>query len=136
MSESVKVAPLVVPQPSGLVLGMRPWQGLALLLMLALLYANILVRLFNQWMNDKNSAHGIFVPVFAALVLWKTREKLKSIAPTPSWSGLPITIFGLIILMLGEFGAELFLSRVSLLLVLAGFVVLFHGWPMFRAVLF
>jgi exosortase len=136
MSESVKAAPLVVRQPSGLVWGMRPWQGLALLLMLALLYANILARLFNQWMNDKNSAHGIFVPAFAALVLWNTREKLKSISPAPSWSGLPILIFGLIILMLGEYGAELFLARVSLLLVIAGFIVMFRGWPMFRAVLF
>jgi exosortase len=38
--------------------------------------------------------------------------------------------------MLGQFGAELFLARVSLLFLLAGLIILFHGWPLFRAVLF
>ena len=33
-------------------------------------------------------------------------------------------------------GAELFLSRVSLLLVIAGLIVLFAGWKFFRALLF
>jgi len=136
MSETAEAAPLVVPQRSALILGMRPWQGLALSLMLALLYAGILARLFTQWMNDKNFQHGIFVPAFAFFVLWKNRDQLKRITPAPSWTGLPILVFGLLILMLGEFGAELFLSRVSLLFLIAGLVVLFHGWRMFRAILF
>ncbi len=37
---------------------------------------------------------------------------------------------------MGDLGAELFLSRFSLLLVLAGLIVLFFGWNYFRAVLF
>src|SRR5260370_12985656 len=40
------------------------------------------------------------------------------------------------VLIVGQMGAELFLSRSSLLLVLAGFVVLFFGWNHFRAALF
>lgn len=107
-----------------------------MLLLLALLYANILARLFTQWMNDKNFQHGIFVPAFALFILWKDREALWKVAPAPSWTGLPLILCGLVLLVLGEFGAELFLSRVSLLFMLAGLIVLFHGWPLFRAVLF
>jgi exosortase len=39
-------------------------------------------------------------------------------------------------LVLGVLGAELFFSRVSLLVLLAGLIVLFQGWTLFRAVLF
>lgn len=50
--------------------------------------------------------------------------------------GIPILAFALCVLVVGQMGAELFLSRFSLLLVLAGLTVLFFGWTLFRAVLF
>jgi exosortase len=107
-----------------------------LLVLIALLYAEILARLFTQWVNDKNFQHGFFVPAFSLFLLWKNRKELQNIAPIPSWSGLPLIIGGLFLLMLGDFGAELFLARISLLFLAAGLIVLFHGWPLFRAVLF
>jgi exosortase len=42
----------------------------------------------------------------------------------------------LVLLVLGQLGAENFLARFSILLQLAGFVILFLGWNFFRAVLF
>jgi exosortase len=39
-------------------------------------------------------------------------------------------------LVLGVLGAELFFSRMSLLVILAGLIILFQGWNFFRAVLF
>ena len=39
-------------------------------------------------------------------------------------------------LIVGQMGAELFLARTSLLVVLAGLIILFHGWIVFRALLF
>jgi exosortase len=136
MGNSVQVAPLVVRKQSGIFAGLPAWQGAALLLLLVWLYADILGRLSTQWINDKNFQHGIFVPAFAVFVLWKNWKALRSIQPAPSWTGLPLIVVGLIILMLGQFGAELFLARVSLLFLLAGLIILFHGWPLFRAVLF
>ena len=136
MGDSVQVAPLVVRRQSGFFSGLPLWQGAALLILLAWLYADVLSRLFTQWMHDENASHGFFVPVFALFVLWKNREELKKVAPAPSWTGLALIIGGLVILMLGQFGAEIFLSRVSFLFLLAGMIVLFHGWPLFRAVFF
>jgi len=40
------------------------------------------------------------------------------------------------VLILGQMGAEIFLARFSLLIVLAGLTVLFLGWSFFRAILF
>jgi exosortase len=57
-------------------------------------------------------------------------------AVRPSWAGLPILIFSLAMLVVGVLGAELFLSRLSLLFAIAGLVVLFFGWDHQKAILF
>ena len=100
------------------------------------LYASILSRLAVQWWNDPNFSHGFFVPLFSLFVLWQERERLTKLSVEPSFWGLPILVLALTVLVVGVLGAELFLSRASFLLVLAGVVVFFLGWRFFRAVLF
>jgi len=136
MADSVQVAPLMVRKESKLFTGLPWWQGAALLLLIAWLYATIIIRLVTQWMNDPYSGHGFFVPAFALFVLWKNRNELKGVQAAPSWNALWLIVVGLALLILGDFGAEIYLSRVSLLVVVAGLIVLFQGWPLFRAVLF
>jgi exosortase len=139
MSNSVQVAPLLSAREDRLSSGLPRWQALAVLLLMAWLYASILARLFLQWVGparDPNFEHGIFVPLFALFVLWQDRKRLQAIAPAPSWAGLPLIVLGLLMLVVGVLGAENFLSRASLLILLAGLVVLFQGWTFFRAVLF
>ena len=89
-----------------------------------------------QWRSDQNYSHGFFVPLFSAFAVWQERARLSRIVPKPSWSGLGIAALGMCTLIVGQLGAELFLARTSLLIVLAGLIVLFSGWTMFRAVLF
>jgi exosortase len=136
MGDSVQVAPLAVRKQGGFVSGLPWWQGAALLVLIAWLYGSILARLFLQWINDPNFSHGIFVPAFGLFLLWKDRNQLKTIEPAPSSTGVALIVLALAVLVLGVLGAELFLSRVSLLLLLAGLILLFQGWPFFRAVLF
>jgi exosortase len=108
-------------------------------LLLAWLYASILAHLFLQWVgphSDPNFQHGIFVPIFALFVLWQDRKRLQAIASTPSWTGLPLVYLSLFLLIVGVLGADIFLPRVSLVLLLAALIILFQGWTFFRAVLF
>jgi exosortase len=112
------------------------WQAVTLLLLIAWLYASILARLFLQWVTDKDFSHGIFVPLFALFVLWQERKRLNLIAPAPSWAGLPLLVLSMLALVLGVLGAEILSQRVSLLILLAGLIILFQGWTFFRAVLF
>jgi exosortase len=112
------------------------WQAVVLLGLIGWLYASILGRLVGQWWNDPNFSHGFFVPAFALFVLWQDRSRLTSLPRAPSLWGLLILVIALCVLVVGVLGAELFLSRVSLLLLIAGLVVLFLGWNYLRAVLF
>ncbi len=104
--------------------------------LLVWLYAPTLAHLVAQWWHDPNFSHGFFVPLFSAFVVWEERDRLRHLPPQPSWSGLLLLIVALCLLIVGQMGAELFLARFSLLLVLAGLVVLFLGWNFFRATLF
>lgn len=110
--------------------------GWVLLLLVGWLYHSILYRLAVQWATDQDASHGFFVPAFALFVVWQNRDRLKSIRTSPSWTGLPIIVFALFLLVLGVLGVELFTERVSLLFLLAGIIILSRGWPLFRALLF
>jgi exosortase len=112
------------------------WQIAAISALLFWLYAATLSHLVAQWWRDPNFSHGFFVPLFAGFVLWQERNRLARVKVQPAWSGALILGLGLCVLILGQMGAEIFLSRVSLLIVLAGLTVLFLGWSFFRAVLF
>jgi len=131
----------VAPFPERLA-GLRPrkrypwWQAGVLLVLIGWLYASILGRLVAQWWNNPNFSHGFFVPAFALFVLWQDRRRLANLPRSPSSWGLLILAMALCVLVVGVLGAELFLSRLSLLLLLAGLIVLFQGWKYFRAVLF
>jgi exosortase len=112
------------------------WQAPALVLLVGGLYSSILFHLVKQWASDSNFSHGFFVPLFSLYVLWEDRSKLARIPKAPSSWGLLVLTFALAVMVLGVLGAELFLSRISLLLVIAALVIFFYGWRYFRAVLF
>ena len=100
------------------------------------LYVPILVPLVRQWWIDPNFSHGFFVPLFSGFIVWQKRLQLASIPRVPSSWGLPIILVAVFTLVLGVFGAELFFSRVSLLMLIGGLVIFFLGWQMLSAILF
>lgn len=112
------------------------WYTAALLILGLWLYGPVLIRLTRQWWADPNFSHGFFVPLFSAFIVWQDRTRLREIQPKPSTWGLPVIVISLAMLLVGTFGAELFLSRLSFILLIAGAIVFFVGWSMLRAVLF
>ena len=119
-------------------LGQRSTQiGMGLLLViLGLLYWRILAKLVYDWSTIGDESHGFLVPLFSLFLLWDKRRVLASMRVLPSWAGLPVVLFGCITLLLGVYGAELFLSRTSLVLITAGLVWTLCGRAILRAVLF
>ncbi len=112
------------------------WQIAALSLLVLWLYWPTLLHLMGQWRNNQNFSHGFFVPLFSAFIVWQQRDRLAQLPLRQSWTGLLVLALGMCILVVGQMGAELFLSRSSILVVLAGLVALFFGWNFFRATLF
>ena len=137
-SEMTQMAPVVSISRAEPRFGWKQlgWPAAVLFALVAWLYAPILGRLALQWWQDPNFSHGFFVPAFAAFVLWQDRERLAKISPAPSIWGLAVILISLCTLILGVFGAELFLSRISLLMLATGLILFFLGWQFLRAVAF
>src|ERR1022692_3015332 len=112
------------------------WQAVILVGLIGFLYRGILWKLAYQWWSDPNFSHGVFVPLFSAFVVWRNRKNLAQIPLRQSWSGLPVVIIALTTLIVGVLRAELFLSRSSLIMLIAGLIIYFGGWQLFRALLF
>src|SRR5579863_5848331 len=126
----------VAPPSQGLGDRVSWWRIGVLFILIGWLYGSILVHLAMQWWRDPNFSHGFLVPLFSLFVLWKDWDRISRFPPAPSFWGLIVVSFALCLLLAGVLGAELFLSRISLLLLLAGLIVFFRGWRLFRAVLF
>ena len=128
---------MVRPVLQGVVPAKFWWgQAAALTLLVGVLYFDVLRRLVLQWANDPNFSHGFFVPLFSAYIVWQRRQRLAELAIRPSWLGLVVMAGALSVLVVGVLGAELFLSRTSLLLLLAGLVIQLLGWNWLGAMAF
>jgi exosortase len=104
--------------------------------LLAVMYADVLVRLQQQWYDEPDYSHGYLVPIIVAYLVWERRERLRSLNAQPDSRGLIFLIVGLLALIIGSLGAELFLQRFSLVMVLAGLVLFLLGPAFLRALLF
>ena len=107
-----------------------------LLLLLAWLYSGVVVKLVYDWYDLPDFSHGFLIPVFVGFLLWERRFTLRRTPLVPSWSGLPLVALGIIVLLAGRFGADLFLSRSSFLLLSAGIIWTLFGLTMLREVRF
>ncbi len=112
------------------------WGAALVGILLSALYFRVVGRLVAEWWRDPDTSHGFLVPPFAAYLAWTNREKIRAARIEPSWVGVGLIAFGLVMLILGEYGAELFISRVSLIVVLAGITLCFGGWQLLRELRF
>ena len=139
MSESQTFQPSVssesapVPPPAW---GQVLLLSLGLAAILVLLYWPVLRDLSAQWWDDANYNHGFLIPLFSGFLIWRERRLLRAIPPSGSALGLPVLLGGIGLLLLGDIGAENFLTRSSLIVILAGLILFLAGRATFRAVLF
>ena len=100
------------------------------------LYAGVVPGVVRQWADDEDYSHGFFVLPLAAYFLWERRHQLRDAAPRPSALGLMVLAGSLLCFVAGQFGSELFLTRVSLIGVVAGLVLFLCGWRHLRLAAF
>jgi exosortase len=139
MGDRSAIAP--PPPPNFLIdLRQRCWDGrerqagAALLITAATLWAfwPTLARLAHSWLNDSQYSHGLLVPPFAVGLLWARRDRFPERtrpAPAAGFALLALAVLGRVI-----GGAIYFdwLEQIALLPFLAGLLVTFGGWPVFR----
>ena len=104
------------------------WKPIVVAVALALLYATVLIKLGNDWWTDENYSHGLLVPFVIGYIIWMEWENLRNTPKKASfWPGGGTILLALALLLAGTLGAELFIQRISLVLILAGIVIYFWG---------
>src|SRR5271155_2678698 len=100
------------------------------------LYAPVLTKLARDWWHDPNYTYGFLIPLLAAYLIWEKRRLLGATPARPSNWGLLFAFIAAALLFLGSLGAELFLTRVSLVFMLASLVVFLFGWRWLKQLAF
>ena len=104
------------------------WRPFLVAAALCFLYANVLAKLGKDWWTDDNYSHGLLVPFVIGYIVWLEFDRLKKEVQKPQFLfGGGLILFALLMLLGGTLGAELFVQRVSLVVMLAGIVVYFWG---------
>ena len=115
----------------------RVWLALAAVFAaIGFVYWRMLSSLVQQWASDDNYSHGFFVVPLALYFAWERRRALATAVARPSAGGAALIALSLALWLAGTFGAELFLTRISLIGVVAGTIWFLWGQEHLRILAF
>jgi exosortase len=111
------------------------WEAIAALAF-GLLYWQVLRKLVFDWSHDENYSHGFLIVPIAFYFACERRQALENAESKPSLFGLVVIIGSLAVLVAGTLGAELFLTRISMIGLAAGIALFAFGWEHLRILRF
>src|ERR1041384_2310953 len=111
------------------------YQPIAIALALGFVYFTVLPKLGSDWWHDENYSHGLLIPFVIGFIMWQERNRFANLSAQPAnWLGAIGVAISTLMLWAGTAGAELFVQRFSLVLMLASVVVYFFGMGLMRYV--
>ncbi len=96
--------------------------GVLLALSMAWLYGATLRGLVSEWLSSADASYGVVLAAVAAAVIWRRRAIVvrELNAHSAGIPGAAALICGLALYLIGQLGADVFLTRISFVVVLAG----------------
>ena len=107
-----------------------------LLLVFLLLYAPAMRALAMTWW-EHDRLENFLIPILSFYLVWMKRNNLTGlpIQPTIGW-GLPLILLSALLLLVGEMGAIVTLSEISLILMIGGLILTLLGTTFLRRLSF
>lgn len=113
------------------------------LLLPALLFATFILAYFPvwkqlilTWYSSDDYSHGFFIIPLCFYIIWRKKEVLAEIPIRPSLWGLALCIFSLLLYLFAHLAEIITVTRFSMVLLLAGVVIYFYGFSIFKELLF
>lgn len=101
-----------------------------------ILFHGVIAKLVQDWATDDNYSHGFLIVPISLYLAWERRDRLLRAPLAPSSLGLIVLVGGIVLLVAGVLGAELFVTRIALLAVLTGGILYIFGWIHLRLLAF
>lgn len=101
-----------------------------------LYYFKMLANYIAYLYNNDDYSYGLLLPFVAAYIIYIKWDKIRTITFRPTMIGIIIIIMALILNIIGELAADLYIPRISFIFSLVGIILLFGGWLLLRQLLF
>ena len=99
-------------------------------------YAPTLRGMFEQWANDEDMSHGFLVPIVIPWIVWRERERWRTLQPEPTGWGFALLTAAACLQFAGTAGVGLFAGALAFLVSVAGAVLCLGGFAWLRALAF
>src|SRR3569623_3073478 len=101
-------------------------------LLICIMYRDGINYLVGQWCALDEYSHGFLIPLVAVYLLWQNKAALQRLECRCSWWGAVLVVLSLAVFLLGELSTLYILIQYSFLILLAGLVLSFAGFPGLR----
>jgi exosortase len=98
-----------------------------LFLSFTLLFGHAIVGMIRDWSINENYSHGFLVPFITGYMIWLKKEQLIKIDSNPSNLGLLVILVGMGVFIIGNIGAELFITRTAIVITTIGLCIYSFG---------
>ena len=99
----------------------------------AICFSGVLASVFHAWSAQALYSYGFAVPLIAAYVCWSRWNTERAPRFEPDYVlGVPVTLAGLAILVIGQIGALIAVQQVSMIVTLTGVLLLVFGRDLVR----
>ena len=98
------------------------------------LYYPFMGTMIQDWDQNANYSHGYFIPFISIYMIYSLRKELHDIDMSANYWGLVVLVLGLLQLLAGKIGAEFFLQRTSMIIVILGLTLFFYGFRVCKKV--
>src|SRR3569623_1364542 len=99
---------------------------------IGIMYWDGLSYLVGQWSAQDEYSHGFLIPLVAVYLLWQNKAALQRLECRGSWWGAVLVVLSLALFLLGALSTLYILIQYSFLILLAGLVLSFAGFPGLR----
>jgi EpsI family protein len=104
---------------------------------LTLCYASVIRALAETWATSYLYSYGFAMVLISGYMLWAKSDRLRNLEPLPDYFfGVPVVLAGVGMLAVGRLALLISVQELSLLVALAGFVLLLFGREAFACIWF